>query len=130
MSLPQPSDSTGDLEAVLGSKASMAAILIDGYLKFQLKRKPLGQDGTSNFIKQVRKLKAGSPDDLSAAAVRYARNELETNDVFSQGWDEGPRNNVLADVVAAFVTMAKEDAAAAITATAAETDVKAVEHVG
>ena len=94
-----------DLDAVL-------QMTISGFLKFQLKRKPLGQDGTATFLKQATKLigdvESTTPaamDSITAAAVRYARNELETDPVFSSNWPPEVRLLVLADLVAAFKTL-------------------------
>ena len=106
-----------ELSALLGKESALMLMLTtEGFLKFQLKRKPLGQDGTNAFCKGAAKIvtseRMDNLDDIIATCVRYARHELEHHDVLS-AWEEGPRAVVLEDLVKACAKLASELAAAA-----------------
>ena len=95
-----------ELATLIGSQSPVFCLTVNSFLKFQLKRKPVGQDGTETFLKQARSLLQGivgdKMDEVSAASIRYARYELDTDPVFQKNFDEEPRAIVLADLVAAF----------------------------
>lgn len=102
-----------ELADLLGSESQGAifALTISSFLKFQLKRKPLGQDGTSNFLKQSRGIVANhieKRDEISASAIRYARQELENDEIFQKNFDEEIRAIVLEDLVKAFKLLTDE----------------------
>ena len=94
------------------AQAPVYSLTIDAFLKFQLKRKVLGQGGTQTFLKQSRSLIQGianeKMDDLCAVSVRYAKYELDTNPIFQKNFDEEPRAIVLADLVNALKKLADE----------------------
>mmetsp|Transcript_994 Transcript_994/g.2185 ORF Transcript_994/g.2185 Transcript_994/m.2185 type:complete len:119 (+) Transcript_994:43-399(+) len=99
------------LEALLGPQAPVMQLTVDAFLKFQLKKKMLGADGTAPFVKQAKKLlsAAGAEelDLISAAALRYARGEMESHEVL-RGFEEEARGNVLADLLKALGQVTKE----------------------
>jgi hypothetical protein len=96
-------------ERVSDPISDIFAITIDSFLKFQLKRKALGKDGTDNFIKQVNKVVVDINDEIIAASIRYARKELDTNEVFVT-FDEEVRAIVLADLMSAFKKISSDKA--------------------
>jgi len=103
-----------ELAAVLGKQnALMLCLTIEGFCKFQLKRKPMGQDGTNAFVKAAGKfVTVDRMDELIATCIRYARHELEHHEVLS-AWEEEPKAIVLADLVTACAKLASEMVAAA-----------------
>jgi len=103
-----------ELNALLGKQSAlMLCLTIEGFCKFQLKRKPLGQDGTNAFVKAARNfVTVEKMDDLIACSIRYARHELEHHEVLS-AWEEEPRAVVLEDLVKACARLAGELVAAA-----------------
>jgi len=123
--------STDDLDTLLGASSPVLQLTVSSFLKFQLKRKPMGQDGTTTFMKQATKLfapniagtesqsQAGTLDAISAACVRYARAELESDPVLSTNWDAELRVIVLADLVNALKKVTETMLAAAPAAEAA-----------
>ena len=103
-----------ELNALLGKESALVLMLTcEGFLKFQLKRKPLGQDGTNAFVKGAAKIitSVEKIDDIIAACVRYSRHELEHHEVLS-AWEEEPRALVLEDLVKACARLASELVAA------------------
>ena len=101
-----------ELANLLGSEnqGAIFALTISSFLKFQLKRKPLRQDGTSSFLKQSRGIvaKQKKMDEVSASAIRYARHELENDEVFQKNFDEEARAIVLEDLVKALKLLTDE----------------------
>ena len=86
-------------------------LTIDGFLKFQLKRKMLNQDGKTAFLKQTNKmlkdvsdLDQDKMDDIITASLTYAREEMQRNDVFV-AYDEEARSVVYCDLVAAMQSL-------------------------
>ncbi len=83
---------------------------IDGFLKFQLKRKMLNQDGKAAFIKQATKmlkdidLDQVKLDAIGTLSLSYAREEMQRNEVFYQ-FEEEVRSIVYCDLVAAFQSL-------------------------
>ncbi len=105
--IPPVNPAESELADLLGKETSlMLCLTIDGFLKFQLKRKPLGQDGIPIFLKAAQKLvQVVKFDEINAASIRYADHELKNHELFST-WEEEPRNMVLTDLVAAYQQLA------------------------
>ena len=92
------------LAALLGDNGMVLTLAIDSFLKYQLKRKPLGQDGSASFLKIARKtldVSSEQIDDTIAAGLRYAHHELELTEAYL-GFEEMPRAIVHADLVRCF----------------------------
>ncbi len=83
---------------------------VDGFLKFQLKRKMLNQDGKTAFLKQATKmlkdidLDQVKLDAIGTLSLSYAREEMQRNDVFNQ-FEEEARSIVYCDLVAVFQSL-------------------------
>jgi hypothetical protein len=91
----------------IGDKTPVWSLTIAAFLKFQMKRKPMGQSGVGNFQKQVLKLLADGNiardsevlDTITAWCVRVGNSELLTY----KDYPEEARASVIADLLAAFV---------------------------
>ena len=101
-----------EVQTLLGEQRGMVFCLsIDSFLKFQIKRKPLGNDGTAGFLKSARKVlldtdTTANPDffdGLAGASIRYARGCLAT-ELYS-AFEEEARGVVLQDFIAAFAQL-------------------------
>ena len=100
------------LEELLGGQNSMVwCLTIDGFIKFQLKRNMLNQDGKAAFLKQASKVLKEVPglnnekmDSISTASLVYAREEMQRNEVFT-AFEEEARGIVYSDLVAAMQTL-------------------------
>lgn len=91
----------------LGSNTPLWSLTIASFLKFQLKRKPMGHSGVANFQKQILKLLVDSEieknsevlDNIIAWCVRTGKSELSTY----QDYPEEAHTSVLADLMSAFI---------------------------
>lgn len=102
------------LESIFGAKTPIWQLGMDGFIKFQLKRKMLNQDGTNAFMKQATKLLKDVPslnqdifDTVAAASLSYCRDEMQTNEVFRE-YEEEARSVVYTDLVQAFQRLGME----------------------
>tara|TARA_A100001035_G_scaffold65643_1_gene50050 strand:- start:6 stop:371 length:366 start_codon:yes stop_codon:yes gene_type:complete len=99
------------LEEIFGGQNSIIWCLsVDGFLKFQLKRKMLNQDGKTVFLRQATKmlkdidLDQVKLDAIGTLSLSYAREEMQRNEVFTQ-FEEEARSVVYCDLVAAFQSL-------------------------
>ncbi|KAJ1444018.1 hypothetical protein B484DRAFT_248764 [Ochromonadaceae sp. CCMP2298] len=96
------------LEALLGPQAPVMQLTVDAFLKFQLKKKMLGADGTAPFVKQAKKLlSAAGAEELDLISAAALRGEMESHEVL-RGFEEEARGNVLADLLKALGQVTKE----------------------
>ena len=120
---------------VFGGQAAVWELSLDGFIKFQLKRKMLNASGKGAFLKQARKMMkdlATQPDEkvmdsLIASSIQYARSEMLTNPVFKT-YDPEAQAIVIGDLMAAFKSLSEgEEEEKGTTSEVAGVTVKMVE---